>query len=73
MSPPDPTACGQCPEPRAAHLPLEVGDGAGRARCAVCGKIGRPHARLEGDARGVIIYLCPDKHHTVAGLRYDRG
>jgi hypothetical protein len=50
-----------------------VGDGAGRARCAVCGKIGRPHARLEGDARGVIIYLCPDKHHTVAGLRYDRG
>jgi LSD1 subclass zinc finger protein len=68
-----PTACTLCPEPRAAHRPLSVGDGAGRARCAACGAIGRPHARLEGDSRGNIIYLCPNRHHTVAALRYDRA
>jgi hypothetical protein len=69
-SPPAP--CTLCPEPRAAHLPLLPKDGAARARCATCGEIGRPHARLEDDARGEIIYLCPRRHHTVAAIRYDR-
>jgi hypothetical protein len=75
VSPDDPTlpACTLCPEPRAAHRPLSVGDGAGRARCGTCGAIGRPHSRLEGDARGDIIYICPNRHATVAALRYDRA
>ncbi len=76
MTPDDaaaPLACSLCPEPRAAHRPLLPGDGAGRKRCGTCGVIGRPHARLEGDARGPIIYLCPSRHATVASLTYDRA
>ncbi len=68
-----PLACSLCPEPRAAHRPLLPGDGAGRKRCGACGAIGRPHARLEGDGRGEIIYLCPGRHATVAALTYDRA
>ncbi|HEY4183685.1 MAG TPA: hypothetical protein VGP07_01395 [Polyangia bacterium] len=64
--------CTLCPEPRAVHLPLLPGDGAGRLRCVACGKLGRPHARLEGDPRGVIIYTCPNRHHAVGALRHDR-
>jgi hypothetical protein len=67
-----PPACTLCPEPRAAHLPLLPGDGAGRYRCAVCGQLGRPHARLEGDPRGAIIYICGNRHHSVGALRHDR-
>jgi hypothetical protein len=65
-------ACTLCPESRAAHVPLLPGDGAGRLRCTTCGQLGRPHARLEGDPRGVIIYLCPKRHHAVGALRHDR-
>jgi hypothetical protein len=48
------------------------GDGAGRFRCAICGQLGRPHARLGGDPRGAIIYICGNRHHSVGALRHDR-